>query len=563
MATSPLWDEYNRQQASGKVSQSSFGDAAAAYSNPGTKQVATSPLIRAAATAPKPPTVPLMQFAQSQQVQQSPAAPTNRVPLMQAAGIQPFSSQSDVRRVDNAISAAIAPSATAPPTSATRSLIDAAREVAPGVYNHGRGQYSDNPKGMGLIAAAGLGGAQTTPAPAQRMGLIEMARQQNASGTPAWSSADNATMAANLRDGVDLYRGTSQGTQNQPYTPPQDTGGYGLLDKNTRDLRNARLQAELMKPGARMALAGLLREQGSAADRMAQASEAAAGRTFQAGQNEADRALNRDALSTDAANNMARLGIDQQRLGLEASSPERQIAQQTMQARDRLLNATDPQDRATAAQQLAALEGRSTQSSAPAGYRWASDGQSLEAIPGSKAALDIADSNAKKDARNQTAAVKADQVMGIIDKATTQVGNSTAGAGGAIMGRIPGSTAVDLRANLDTIKANLGFDTLQAMRESSPTGGALGQVAVQELNSLQSTVASLDREQSPEQLLANLQKVRDHYSRWQMVMRGEMPPQKEQQPQQSQSQQRTVRRTGTMNGRRVAEYSDGSISYAD
>ena len=25
-----------------------------------------------------------------------------------------------------------------------------AREVAPGVYNHGRGQYSDNPKGMGM-----------------------------------------------------------------------------------------------------------------------------------------------------------------------------------------------------------------------------------------------------------------------------------------------------------------------------------------------------------------------------------------------------------------------------
>lgn len=307
----------------------------------------------AGAEAAKSGIVPIYGFRSADSLKPTPSVPGNsvataqRTPLLAAAGITAPRNPASPYGVASTPNQATSP----------RSLIDAAREVAPGVYNHGRGQYSDNPKGMGLIAAAGLGGAQTTPGPAQRMGLVEMARQQNASGTPAWSSADNATMAANLRDGVDLYRGTPQGTQAQPYTPPQDTGGYGLLDKNTRDLRNARLQAELMKPGARMALAGLLREQGSAADRMAQASEAAAGRAFQAGQNEADRALKRDALSTDAASNMARLGIDQQRLGLEASSPERDSARLVADIQRRYMESQDPAERQRLAEQMAALRG--------------------------------------------------------------------------------------------------------------------------------------------------------------------------------------------------------------
>src|SRR5690606_36603495 len=52
-----------------------------------------------------------------------------------------------------------------------------------------------------------------------------------------------------------------------------------------------------------------------------------------------------------------------------------------------------------------------------------------------------------------------------------------------------GSTgANNLRALLGTIKANAGFDRLQAMRDSSPTGGALGQVSERELAFLQSTI---------------------------------------------------------------------------
>ena len=60
---------------------------------------------------------------------------------------------------------------------------------------------------------------------------------------------------------------------------------------------------------------------------------------------------------------------------------------------------------------------------------------------------------------------------------------------------------------------------LQQMRDNSPTGGALGAVAVQELTALQSTVASLDQLQSPSQLGKALEKIEGHYTRWLDVMK--------------------------------------------
>lgn len=65
---------------------------------------------------------------------------------------------------------------------------------------------------------------------------------------------------------------------------------------------------------------------------------------------------------------------------------------------------------------------------------------------------------------------------------------------------------------LTTIKANIGFDKLQNMRDESPTGGALGQVAIQELIALQSSIASLDPKQGPDSLKGNLQYILDTYN---------------------------------------------------
>lgn len=103
---------------------------------------------------------------------------------------------------------------------------------------------------------------------------------------------------------------------------------------------------------------------------------------------------------------------------------------------------------------------------------------------------------------------------GLIDNAISQINGLTSGFIGKSSEGIAGTPAYNLARAIDTIKANLGFQELAAMRAASPTGGALGQVTEKELNFLQSTVASLDQGQDERTLKANLQKVKEHYNNW-------------------------------------------------
>ena len=66
---------------------------------------------------------------------------------------------------------------------------------------------------------------------------------------------------------------------------------------------------------------------------------------------------------------------------------------------------------------------------------------------------------------------------------------------GAALGGWPGSQAQALKTILNTIKANVGFQSLQEMRANSPTGGALGQVSERELAYLQATMGDIAQEQ--------------------------------------------------------------------
>ena len=91
--------------------------------------------------------------------------------------------------------------------------------------------------------------------------------------------------------------------------------------------------------------------------------------------------------------------------------------------------------------------------------------------------------------------------------------SAEAGLPGAIFRQFPGSRATDFAAKLDTLKANIGFDRLQKMRDESPTGGALGQVSEMELRQLNAALGSLEQNQSPQQLQENLKRIRDHYIR--------------------------------------------------
>lgn len=91
--------------------------------------------------------------------------------------------------------------------------------------------------------------------------------------------------------------------------------------------------------------------------------------------------------------------------------------------------------------------------------------------------------------------------------------SNKAGFVGSLLSNINGTEARDFEARITTIKANIGFDKLQSMREQSPTGGALGQVSEKELDQLNASMGNLDNSQSPEQLRENLLAVRAQYLR--------------------------------------------------
>jgi hypothetical protein len=146
----------------------------------------------------------------------------------------------------------------------------------------------------------------------------------------------------------------------------------------------------------------------------------------------------------------------------------------------------------------------------PPGFRYKADNPGeLEPIPGGPK-----DTTPKDNARAAGAVQKADIVIGKVDEALKNVGFGSTGLTGTVLGMVPGTKAYDLDKTIDTIKGNLGFSELQAMREASPTGGALGQVAIQELAMLQSTVASLEKGQSEAQLRRSLEQVRKHFQNW-------------------------------------------------
>lgn len=124
-------------------------------------------------------------------------------------------------------------------------------------------------------------------------------------------------------------------------------------------------------------------------------------------------------------------------------------------------------------------------------------GYRMELVPGSPTA------RAAGQARDQSR-IAANVVIGNIDNAKNLSSYWTTGLLGSYTSRIPGTPGHDLAATIETLGSNAAFERLQAMRESSPTGGALGQVSNYENQMLRSAYWSLAQSQSKEQFERNL-----------------------------------------------------------
>lgn len=74
-----------------------------------------------------------------------------------------------------------------------------------------------------------------------------------------------------------------------------------------------------------------------------------------------------------------------------------------------------------------------------------------------------------------------------------------------------GSPTMIFDGYLTVIKSNIGFDKLQKMRDESPTGGALGQVAILELLALQNSIAPLEPKIGDKEMLSSLKRIKSTY----------------------------------------------------
>jgi hypothetical protein len=116
-------------------------------------------------------------------------------------------------------------------------------------------------------------------------------------------------------------------------------------------------------------------------------------------------------------------------------------------------------------------------------------------------------------ARADTYFASNDNTLATIQQATELANGWSTGYGAWALDKLPATDARKLRGLVTTIKANIGFDRLQRMRDESKTGGALGQVAIQELDALQNSIANLDTANTAEDFKSALGKVAEHYQR--------------------------------------------------
>lgn len=151
----------------------------------------------------------------------------------------------------------------------------------------------------------------------------------------------------------------------------------------------------------------------------------------------------------------------------------------------------------------------------PQGFelRQTETGWQMAPIPGGPADLE----QQQAERARENAAAAQDRYGGVvledIGRVRERVQSSplTTGLPGFALSQIPGTDAYDVAALTDTIRANIGFDRLQQMRDSSPTGGALGEVTQRELGFLQATLGNLEQSQTEEQFLQNLDRLEQVY----------------------------------------------------
>ena len=127
-----------------------------------------------------------------------------------------------------------------------------------------------------------------------------------------------------------------------------------------------------------------------------------------------------------------------------------------------------------------AVQRPGTDRAPPAGYQWTPEGN-LQAIQGGPADI-RATTEGRMRLQQTDSSIR--QLDNAISSLPDNINNSAAGFWGGMTRSVPGSSAYDLNQTLEPVRAILSFENLQEMRRNSATGGALGSIAVRELELL-------------------------------------------------------------------------------
>ena len=155
----------------------------------------------------------------------------------------------------------------------------------------------------------------------------------------------------------------------------------------------------------------------------------------------------------------------------------------------------------------------SAQAEAPMGQP-GRQGITVKPIPGSKAAREAEEEREAAEMKAEAKSAQASLVVEEIGRVERLIEEATipaTGFVGNIARKYAGTNAADVDRILNTIRANVGFDRLQQMREQSPTGGALGQVSENENKLLQSVLGSLEQSLSEDEFKYNLARLKDTF----------------------------------------------------
>lgn len=145
----------------------------------------------------------------------------------------------------------------------------------------------------------------------------------------------------------------------------------------------------------------------------------------------------------------------------------------------------------------------------PEGYRRTDDG--MEPISGSPADQKIQDAIRKRaegmEVTQRAARTVVDDTQRALD-VLDRSGSWAAGAGSYLSG-LPGTSARALQKHIDSIKGNIGIDSLLSIKRS---GAGLGQIPQSQLDMLASLMGNLDTAQSPSDLAYNLRRIEEIYA---------------------------------------------------